>query len=481
MASDKALNAKNLAALGAERLAELLLELAKGDAATKRQLRLELASRAGGDDVAAEIRKRLATIAKARSFVDWHKVRPLATDLEAQRAAIMKHVAPTRPADALDLLWRLLEMAPSIYERCDDSNGAIGDIMSEALRNLGEVAPATNLAPGKLAERVFAGVFDNGYAQFDGLIEVMAEALGKAGLSLLQAKFEALSSAPPARAEAGERRVVAISTRGPIYEDDFARDHHVRTIRSALTEIADALGDVDGYAARFTENEQGNPVIAADIAARLLAVGRAPEAMATLSKADPELGKGRRWSNWEQVRIDTLEALGRSVEAQDERWAIFERDLNADYLAAYLKRVPDFDDEEAEIRAMAHARSYAAFHQALAFLVNWPNQAVAHAVAADLILERHGELDGDHYWLLTPAADALDQRYPMIATLMLRAMIDFALDKARSKRYGHAARHLQTCGYLAKRIDDWCGHPDHEAYLANLKLRHGRKTAFWNV
>ena len=206
MASDKTLNTKNLAALGAERLAELLLELAKGDAASKRQLRLELASRSGGDDVAAEIRKRLATITKSKSFVDWHKVRALAKDLEAQRSAIMKHVAPTRPADALDLLWRLLEAAPSIYERCDDSNGSIGDIMDHALDNLGEVAPSANLAPDKLADRVFVGVCANDYAQFDGVIEVMAEALGKEGLGLLKTKFEALSAAPPTRAKGQDRR-----------------------------------------------------------------------------------------------------------------------------------------------------------------------------------------------------------------------------------------------------------------------------------
>ena len=477
MASDKTLNAKNLAALGAERLANLLLELAGGDAAAKRRLRLELASRSGGDDVAAEIRKRLVTIAKAKSFVDWHKVRALAKDLETQRAAIMKHVAPTRPIDALDLLWRLLEAAPSIYERCDDSNGTIGDIMDDALDNLGEVAPAANLAAEKLVDRVFVAVCANNYAQFDGLIEVMADALGKAGLGLLKAKFEALSSAPPARAKGQERRVIAISSRGPIYEDDYAGARHVRMVRSALTEIADALGDVDGYAARFSELEQGNPAIAADIAARLLAAGRAQESMAALAKAEAESEKGRRWPDWEKVRIDTLEALGRSAEAQDERWAIFERDLSADYLKAYLKRLPDFDDEEAENRALVHVRRYAGFHEALAFLINWQ----AHSVAGELILERYGELDGDHYWLLTQAADALDQCHPLAATLVLRAMIDFALDKARSKRYGHAARHLQTCEYLSKRINTYAGHPGHEAYLANLKLRHSRKTAFWNA
>jgi hypothetical protein len=57
MPSETTLNAKNLAALGAERLAGLLLDVTAGDAAAKRQLRLELVTRSGGD-AASEIRKR---------------------------------------------------------------------------------------------------------------------------------------------------------------------------------------------------------------------------------------------------------------------------------------------------------------------------------------------------------------------------------------------------------------------------------------
>ncbi|WP_176559504.1 DUF6880 family protein, partial [Rubellimicrobium roseum] len=46
MAAKTTLNAKNLEALGAPRLAELLIELSTGDAAAKRRLRLELAGTA---------------------------------------------------------------------------------------------------------------------------------------------------------------------------------------------------------------------------------------------------------------------------------------------------------------------------------------------------------------------------------------------------------------------------------------------------
>src|SRR5438132_7502928 len=108
MASNKTLNAKSLAALGADRLANILLELVSGDAVAKRRLRLELASLSeDGAGVAAEVRKRLASIAKSRSFVDWHKYRAFVQDIEAQRRAIVDHVAAGQPAEAFDLLWRM--------------------------------------------------------------------------------------------------------------------------------------------------------------------------------------------------------------------------------------------------------------------------------------------------------------------------------------------------------------------------------------
>ncbi len=83
------------------------------------------------------------------------------------------------------------------------------------------------------------------------------------------------------------------------------------------------------------------------------------------------------------------------------RWELFEKVLNADYLKAHLKRLPDFEDEEAEQRALAHAAIYPDFHRGLHFLATWP----APAAAASMVLARHGELNGDHYWYLTDTAD----------------------------------------------------------------------------
>jgi hypothetical protein len=477
MASEKTLNAKNLAGLGSERLAELVLELSAGDAAAKRRLRLELASRSGGADVATEIRKRLVTIAKARSFVDWRKIKPLALDLETQRIAITTYVAPAAPGEAFELLWRILAMAPSIYERCDDGNGTISNVMALARADLGAIGEKAGLAPSTLADRVFEGVVANGYGQFDGLIALLAKPLSRDGLELLKAKFEKLAAQPPVRSKDADRRIIGYGSTGPLYEEDITVRHQTRMVQSARTEIADALGDVDGYAVLFSAQERTNPAIAARIAERMLAEGRAADAMAALALAEANFRKGGHWPDWQRVWIDTLDAAGRKHDAQAERWATFEATLNAGYLREHIKRLPDFDDEEAEMRALAHVSQTSEFHKALAFLINWP----AHDLSAKLVMAREGELHGNHYELLTPGAEVLEHRHPLAATLMLRAMIDYSLIHARTKRYGHAARHLQTCEHLANRIEDFGDRRDHAAYVAHLRTLHGRKTAFWNA
>jgi len=71
MPPKKTLTAKNLEALGAERLAELLIEIGDASPAVKRRLRLELAGAQSPADVAHEIRKRLSAIARSQSFVDF--------------------------------------------------------------------------------------------------------------------------------------------------------------------------------------------------------------------------------------------------------------------------------------------------------------------------------------------------------------------------------------------------------------------------
>lgn len=489
MAAKKTLAATDLEKLGLSRLAGLLVELAEADAATKRRLKLELAAHAAPERLAVEVRKRLQRIARARSFVDWRRIGPLAAELEAERRTIVDRVAGIDAAEALELLWRFMDLAEGVHERCDDSNGTVGSVFRMACRDFAALAAAAKPDPAVLAERVFTAVNDNGYGQFDDLIATLAPALGPAGLEHLKARFVELARTPvekPSRPE--DRQVVAWGPGGPMYRDEVEATSRRSTIRLALQDIADAQGDVDGFIAQVDDKAQKAPSIAADIARRLLAAGRAAEALARLEAAAPPRHDGGPshflallddWPkfDWEDARIAALDALGRADEAQAARWACFERSLSARHLRAHLERLADFDDLEAERRALDHAERWPIALRALSFLVSWP----ALDRAAGLVMRRKAEIDGNHYEILAPAVEALAARHPLAATLVLRAMIDFTLAKARSSRYRHAARHLTDCAGLAASIPDFGAVETHAAYLARLRAAHGRKHAFWTL
>ena len=187
--------------------------------------------------------------------------------------------------------------------------------------------------------------------------------------------------------------------------------------------------------------------------------------------------RDRAWvsEEWQAARLDVLEALGRADEAQAFRLECFQRSLKADHLRAYLKRLADFDDVEAEDKAVAYVMAYPSALLALQFLIHWP----APDRAAQLVQKRFSEIDGDHYEILTPAAEALSVRFPLAATLALRAMIDFTLNAGKSSRYGYASQHLAACAELAGRIEDFAPFELHDVYIARIKAGHGKKTGFW--
>lgn len=475
MAAKTTLNAKNLEALGAQRLAELLIEISTGSAAHKRRLRMELAGNHSSAELAREVRKRLSSIARAKTFIDWRKVKATKADLETQRRTIVEIIAPHDPAEAFDLMWQFLAIADTLFGRSDDGSGSLVQSFHQAGTDAGIVAKAAKIDAHILAEKVFKAFQDNGYGQFDRLITAMAPALGNEGLEYLKTLFVAWSKEPNEKLAKNDRRVIGWSSAGEIYEDEVYGNKDL-TIRIALQEIADAQNDVDAYIAQQPEKTHGAPMIAADIANRLLSAGRAEEALAALDKVETR-GRDDVPFEWQLARTEALEALERNDEAQEFRWTCFEQSLNDEHLRAYVRRLPDFDDIEAEERAFAFVEVFPDANRALRFFLRWPSLAEA----AKLVTARAAELDGDYYELMSPAAEALSTKHPLAATILLRSMIDFTLESGRSSRYKHAARHLVECRSLASQIEDFGGIRPHDAYIADLTREHGRKSGFWSL
>lgn len=438
--SRKSVNAANLEALGAERLAALLMEAADEDAALKRRLRMELAGEVGADHLGAEIAKRLATIEGRRSRIHWRKYRAFVRDLDVLRGMIAGALATQDPKLALDMMWRFLGLSHGIFRQTEDGRGQIGEVFRTAVEDAGAIAAAAGPDPASVAERLVELIEDDDAQVLGELPVALLPSLDMLGVAVVRARLETALS--------GQKR-----PRG--------------ALRRAVQLAADAQGDVEGFIATIPEPETHQPPAGAEIARRLLKAGRREDALAALARSAPPT-RGRTLlpgvQAWEDVFLDALEADGQTELAQETRWAAFEKRLATDRLRAFLKRLPDFDDVEAEDRAMSVARTYAGFTDALRFFTEWP----AAAEAAALVVARSNEIEPHRAEVLEPAAALLSARHPLAATVLLRAMIADTLRWARADRYRDAERQLAEAASLAVQIGDWGALEPHEDFVGRL-------------
>ncbi|MCP9785170.1 DUF6880 family protein [Cyanobium sp. N5-Cardenillas] len=443
MASKRSLNARNLEALGAAALAELLIEVSSGQAVIQRRLRLALAAAEGASGAAQEVRKRLAAIDRSRTFVGSARRPALLRDLEAQRQAITGPIAAEDPGEACELLLRFLEISAGVLARCSDSTGVVVGLFEQAAKQLGPLALAARVAPETLAEHAVELLLEDRHGAFDALVPALAEALGDGGLQRLE---------------------------------QCCRERGALGGSRLLLQIAEARGDGEGYLGQFSAADLRRRPIAADVARVLLANGRAAQALEILDGATAE-GPGRLDGAWLDSRLAVLEALERPAEAQEMRWRWFCRSLSIPHLRDHLRRLDAFEDGEAEERAFGVAEQHPSRLLAMEFLVAWG----VLGRAARLVLAHATEWDGEAYAIHSAAAERLSADHPLAATLLLRAMVWGALETGRSQRYRHAAEHLRSCDLLADRLDDWQGHPDHAAFVARLQERFGGRWGFWKL
>ena len=470
--SKKTLNKANLANLGADRLADLLIEVSAGSADMKRRLRLELSHNLGPAELSADIRKRLVSIRRSKTYVGWRRRKALIKDLNTQANMVIGKIAPAAPTEAFELLWQFLELAPSVYNRVDDSKGDVGQVFRDAISHMGEIAARAESEPEALAVRIWDAVRGNEHGEFDGIIGYLGPAMGDAGIEHLKRLILIFDQAPlEAEGDHAALRFLR-DLRGR--NGNYAAEQKTRMIRMWRQELAVAQGDASAYIAQYSAKDLKRPHIAAEVAALRLEQGQPEQALAVLADAMPEQHASDR-EGWDLIYVEALIASGRLEDAQKHRWEGFLTTLNPGMLRAYLRVLPDFDDMEFEEAAKAHASSFGDVAAALGFFLAWP--ALGHA--ARLIEQRTNEIDGKLYHLLGPAAEALRTRYPLAATLLWRAMVTETLRKSRKDQYGQAADYLMDCVAADLEISDYGTFQSHGGFVDDLRKRHVQKSAFW--
>jgi hypothetical protein len=389
----KTLSQANLAALGADRLAALLMEIAGAD--LKRRLRMELAAEVGAPDLALELDKRLATLAASKARVSWRKRPELVADLESLRHMIVQRLGPMDARLALDRLTAWFDLYPALAARVKDPKGELTLVFDGAATDLASLASV-------------AGPEIAGPVLFEALSTRLSEWASWVG--------RGASALSPELA----RRLLA----------DLTRDRPRPTGRLALVvrKLADRAGDLDAWILTVPDEERRKAEVGAEIARRLAQAGRAAEARAALDETRSEVPEPRRWGRtraadpappshgWLAAEIAVLDAEGQTELAEQARWDLFARTLSEEILKSLLARLPDFEDVIALDRAFALAATFPDPMKGLAFLMNWP----AHREAAEMILARRDQLTAvvDHAPLW---AARLSSRYPDAALVLVRA------------------------------------------------------------
>jgi hypothetical protein len=258
-----------------------------------------------------------------------------------------------QPRAAAELLGRLIRLDANIYEWSDDSDGVIGDAIGEAVTDCGRAwAAVPERDPKILAAEVFDLFTTDEYGARSEVITALSEALGASGLDEL------------------ERLVRERLDRAATGKHDYQR-----ALTFALENIADARGDVDGYisAHRLAGTEN---VAVKEIGERLLAAGRVEEALHWLDR--PDVSEHKRYDTG-LLKVNILDRLGRTEDAQAARWSMFATSLSAGILDEYLGRLPEDVAAEARQRAIATARRHPDVHQSLPLLTELsPDMALLH-------------------------------------------------------------------------------------------------------
>ncbi len=407
-ASLKKVTVDNLAGLGVERLAQILVDVADTRVDLKRRLRMELAAGLGAEHLIPEIDKRLAAVETSRGHVNWRQKPAVLRDLDALRGLIADRLGLLEPAPATERLWRFLATAKPTARRFGEGDDALDAIYHQAATDLGRLL-----------------------AQHDPFMAANA---------LIDA---AAANAPSwSRWIAGLLAATPVAVSKQALKQSLERPSQPGWIQ-IVRHLADAAGEVETFRATYGPSALAIPANAVEVARRYLAAGAVEQAGEVLKLAAPRAtGRHGRLSapdfDWETAWIDYLERAGQTEAAQAVRWASFQRTLDIDRARAFASRLTGFEDVEAEARALAHASEHNDFQAGLGFLMGWP----ALAEASQMILSRRDEIEVDPEQAELWAAK-LRRRFPAAALALLR----------RAAAAAFKRREFKTCDRLTQEAD----------------------------
>ncbi|NKB67714.1 MAG: hypothetical protein GKR89_11685 [Candidatus Latescibacteria bacterium] len=438
---------QNLMKLGAERLTDILLDLSgRNDEIAELVERLA----ATPEENIKRFKARLAGLKRAKRFIHRRESYVFARQLEDMLADLK--AGTDDPSSGAELAARFFECDQAVFERCDDSNGAVGDVFRFSARNLFVYFASIWSDKKKLTTRLLRLYAQDGYGVRYGLLEAAQQFLPEEHLRALIERF------------------------WENWETETGDKYRARHWLLGVESLAGQLKDAPLFEkARLAAWPELSTAACLDIAQVYFDAGDNATALSWIERVpDGEVFQAYKRDN---LLLAVYRELGDRAGMAETAWRVFRRNRSENTLEELLAVIGKDQREKVigeETRAIQEKETLS--YTDAGFLI----QMGRGEEAEGYLLGRVNQLDGSLYNTLLPLAEALEgmERW-LAASLLYRALLESILQRAQSKYYHHGVRYLLRLDLLAGRIANWQEVVSHAGYKEGLLEAHGRKSSFW--
>ena len=163
---------EKLVSLGAEALADVLLELAQSSKLAKDLIKQKIMS---PKQSVQHFKKKLMALKKSKRFMEWSQTRPFAQELKMLLQSIEKGVSD--PLEGLELVAMFYKADGVVFEMCDDSSGIIGEIFKVDAKELFLKYAKLCQNKNEIYKIILNTTQNDGYGVRDSLIECATQCL----------------------------------------------------------------------------------------------------------------------------------------------------------------------------------------------------------------------------------------------------------------------------------------------------------------
>ena len=435
---------RQLIALGAEKLADHLLALA---AHNDEALSLIISITANPDEIVASFKHKLSQLRAQDYWIEWDETTAFARRLETMCGQLAASAVDASTGFALTV--EFFESDEDIMERCDDSDGEVGDVFTGCLTDLFHAFAKDVEDRDLVMENLITLSENNQYGVRDMLVEGAHKSLSHEEMRALVARLKSMiEAAKEGDRDRGKRRMIQSLARQlgdlELYEESILTMYGHLSEESLLTlaSLHIARQEYDAALKRLEGIGEGYHVKRNKLEREIHQSLGNKERLITLHKEAFDHSK----------RKEDFEAL----------IAVAGEELREQFLASEISRI-----EANQIFQLTDLR----------FLVD----ARLFEHAERYLLNRADQIDGGQYYSLLSLAELLLFNDRLLAsTLLYRKLLESILRRGYSKAYGYGVEYLCILDSLDMKILEWGGLEEHRAFKTTLQEEYRLKRSFWS-